>query len=454
MMFWQFSENFRNQIALVFQGKRYSYGDLQELCDTATRQLPEPRSLIFLLCRNDLSTVVAYLACLQKQVVAMLLDANTLPQNLTRLADIYQPHAIFSGGKLQQTGHLAYLVDKRLALLMSTSGSTGTAKQVALSYRNLQANAVSICGFLPIESSDVTLTTLPCYYSYGLSVLNTHLLKGACTVVSDESAVSRQFWRNLQDERVTSFAGVPYTYEMLFKLGFLRNEYPHLRYLTQAGGRLADTLVIAFAKTLQAQGKRFYVMYGQTEATARMAWLSPDRLPEKADAIGQAIPGGVFSLIDNEGRKINRGEGELVYRGPNIMLGYANSREDLSEFHPNEILNTGDIARQDEEGDYHIIGRLKRFVKIFGLRINLDEVEQLLDAAGFTAKVTGSDSMIYIALTKLNQESVVKDLMSKTLKLHPSTFKIRYIPQFPLNANKKTDYQALTNWFKEGRQGV
>ena len=452
-MFWQFSSDYQHNIALRFNGESISYARLQTLCNITAEELPEQGSLVFLMCRNDLETIATYLACLQKRVTVMMLDANIHDEKLSRLTEAYQPHTIVSEGRFHSTGFPQATIDNNLAILLSTSGSTGTAKQVCLSYENLQANAESICGYLPIDSSDITLTTLPCYYSYGLSVLNTHLLKGACTIVSEVSAVSREFWQYLKDDKITSFAGVPYTYEMLYKLGFLRKEHPHLRYLTQAGGRLADNLVIAFSNALRGHNQEFFVMYGQTEATARMAFLSPKKLPDKAGAIGQAIPGGEFGLIDSSGNPVAHGEGELVYKGPNVMLGYASCRKELNGFEPTPELRTGDVAIQDKDGDYHIVGRLKRFVKVFGLRINLDEVEQILAEQGFTAKVTGSDKVIYIALNKSQQEKTAVDYLSKALKLHASVLKAGYLPQFPVNANNKTDYHALKNWFEEGRQG-
>ena len=452
-MFWQFPPEFKQQTALIFDNQALSYSQLQTLCSQAAEHLPEAGTLVFLRWQNNLQTVVTYLACLQQKVAVMLLDYHLPEAALDNLSRAYQPHSIIGNGDVTKTGYPQSGLDQRLAVLLSTSGSTGTAKQVALSYDNLQANAGAICQYLPIRSDDVTLTTLPGYYSYGLSVLNTHLLRGACTLLSEASVVSPGFWQSLKDYPISSFAGVPHTYEMLIKLGFLRKHYPNLRYLTQAGGRLADDLIRSLVNGLSPHDVPLYVMYGQTEATARMAWLPPDKLPEKVGSIGNAIPGGQFRLEDDSGNLINECEvvGELVYEGDNVMLGYANCRTELEHFEPPGALKTGDIARRDKEGDYFIVGRKKRFVKLLGFRINLDEVEKIMEAAGFDAKVTGTDQMLYIALSKPDLEKQATSVLSKTIKLHHSLIQAGYIPDVPLNANNKTDYPALLQWFKDGQ---
>lgn len=442
-MFWHFPESFSRQVALIYDDTQITYAELQQRIEQTKEQLPDSGGLVFLFCKNDLHTILVYLACLQKRVPVMLLDAQLSNEQVEYLVSVYSPSTLVRDGNFTFTQLSQATIDKRLAILLSTSGSTGTAKQVALSYENLQANAESICRYLPILATDVTITTLPSHYSYGLSVINTHLLRGAGILLSDASVLSKEFWHCLKAHSISSFAGVPYTYEMLTKLRFQQKVLPQLRYLTQAGGRLNASLLTLFADWMTEQNKAFYVMYGQTEATARMAWLPPEKLARKPGSIGNAIPGGRLYMINEKGQSIDSGEGELVYEGPNVMLGYASNRVELAQFTPQSTLRTGDLASRDEDGDYWIVGRLKRFIKIFGLRIGLDEVEKQLEQAGIEARVCGEDEQLLVAILAPADCDEVKAMVSKRLKLHPSTIRVIQLDSFPTNTNKKTDYQAL-----------
>lgn len=478
-MFWQFSPSCLHNTAVINGSQTLTYAQLQQRYREFMLCLPEAGNLVVLKCRNDLPTLVAWLACLNKKVPVLLLENAVTDTTLQALVQRFAAAAVVSDGKIitVPNGVEASQIDSRLAVMISTSGSTGSAKQVALSYDNLQANAQSICDYLPIKAGDVTITTLPFHYSYGLSVINTHLLSGATIVLSDFSIMSREFWDLMDTHGITSFAGVPYTFEMLKRVGFLKKSLPALRYVTQAGGRLSDDLVIQFAEHLQEQQAAFYVMYGQTEATARMAFLAPHKLPKKVGAIGNAIPGGKLSLMDEQKQPITRpnSQGELVYYGANIMLGYASCAEELTSFLPPTCLYTGDLAMRDSEGDYTIVGRVKRFVKIFGSRINLDEVEALLEQNGYYARVTGTDKRLYLALAQIDNEqgSHEKDdsdksvneknatekqqrekqaihFLSKSIKLHPNMMKCTTLSSFPLKTNQKIDYAALLAKFEGG----
>lgn len=452
-MYWQFPPEYHPRIAFVVEQTCYTYSQLQQLIEEAQDKLPGQGELAILLCSNTLNTVVNYLACLQKKVPVMLLQRDIDEARLAKLATEFQPHMLIREADYHLTGYTQAEIDPRVAILLSTSGSTGTAKQVVLSYDNLQANADAIAQYLPIQDSDITITTLPCHYSYGLSVINTHLLKGACCVLNSDSVVSANFWTLLKEHKISSLAGVPYTYEMLAKLRFHQKKYPHLKYLTQAGGRMKHEILELFADWSGKYNKPFYVMYGQTEATARMAWLDPELLRQKTGAIGRAIPGGQFTLINDSGAPVIEGEGELVYEGPNVMLGYASGRAELASFAPQSKLKTGDLARKDGDGDYFITGRIKRFVKVFGLRISLDEVEKVLEANDVSAKVTGKDDLLYVAIIS-GEADEVRNFLSKALTLHVSTIKVMKLDSFPVNANQKTDYPALKQLFEESQGNV
>ena len=216
-----------------------------------------------------------------------------------------------------------------LALLLSTSGSTGSPKLVRLSHDNLRCNAASIADYLGLTPDDRAITSLPMHYCYGLSVVHSHLLVGAGLVLTDLSVVDECFWRLAEDAGATSFAGVPYTFEQLERSGFTERALPSLRYVTQAGGRMAPERVGRWRDHGRRSGWDLVVMYGQTEATARMAWLPPDRADAHPEAVGIPIPGGSFRLepVDEVDEP---GVGELVYAGPNVMQGYAVSAADLA----------------------------------------------------------------------------------------------------------------------------
>jgi acyl-coenzyme A synthetase/AMP-(fatty) acid ligase len=289
------------------------------------------------------------------------------------------------------------------------------------------------------------VTTLPFFYSYGLSVINSHLLAGACIVFTSQSLVNREFWQLFKELEITSFAGVPHSYEILLKLRFTRMNLPSLRYFTQAGGRLSPALVAQLADYVNSQHRQFFVMYGQTEATARMAYLSADRALHKPESIGHAIPNGHLSLQDEQGQKITEFglSGELVYQGPNIMLGYVSSQTDLGTFKAPKHLFTGDMAYQDEDGDFFITGRLKRFIKLFGQRINLDEVEQLLLEKGFETYCCGDDSKLLVAVKFGNDIKSLQSLISEHLQIHSSVIQILEVAPLPLTDSGKKDYYAI-----------
>ncbi len=332
-----------------------------------------------------------------------------------------------------------------LKLLLSTSGTTGSPKFVKLSEENLIQNALSIIDYLPIKETDVTPLNMPIYYSYGLSVLTTNCIAGGKIVCSNKDILQKEFWQEMEKYGYTSLSGVPYFYEMLNRLGFTKKQYPALRYLTQAGGKLNEKLITQFSEYSRENNIEFYVMYGQTEATARMSYLSPALLPQKTGSIGKPIKSGKFNIAEETG--------ELIYEGPNVFGGYAEKPEDLATFEVNKTLHTGDIAEVDTDGFYYIKGRMKRFAKIFGNRVNLDEVEQLLKTNfhGTQLACVGFNDQflhVFIAENSLN-ENEIKQYIFDTLKIHPTAIKVSALPELPLTANGKPDYVKLAQLFSD-----
>jgi len=319
-----------------------------------------------------------------------------------------------------------------LALLLTTSGSTGNPKLVRLSRDALRANAEQIAQVLDITADSVAITTLPLFYSYGMSVLNSHLLRGATVVLERTGLMQRDFWTAVAEHGVTSMAFVPYQYEMLRRLRFDPAKYPALRSLTQAGGRLRTDLVTDFAQRMAAVGGRLYVMYGQTEAGPRMATLPPARLDEKLGSVGVALPGGSFEIIDDE----------VVYRGPNVMMGYADTAADLAKGDEmGGVLHTGDLGRLDDEGFLFITGRAKRMGKVFGVRINLDDVEKNFPVAA----VTSDDDKLHVFAEGISEDEArgLRTKITEWLGTHFSGVVVRSIESLPLLPNGKVDYRAL-----------
>lgn len=285
------------------------------------------------------------------------------------------------------------------------------------------------------------------YYSYGLSVINSHLIKGATILLTDQSVIQKEFWSFAKEQKATSIAGVPYTYEMLKRLRIFRMDLPYLRTMTQAGGKLNANIAKEYMEQAEAIGRCFIVMYGQTEATARMSYLPWDKALEKYSSIGIAIPGGQFSLIDENGNEIAGSgiDGELVYTGPNVSLGYAECLEDLAKGDENHgILHTGDIACRDEDGYYYITGRMKRYLKIYGNRVNLDATEQLVKAVITSCACVGVDDKLTVFITEAGREEEIRSLLVKKTGLNARAFTVRVITSLPKNTSGKIQYTELS----------
>jgi acyl-CoA synthetase (AMP-forming)/AMP-acid ligase II len=323
-------------------------------------------------------------------------------------------------------------------VLLPTSGSTGSPKYARISRAALVASATGIADVLALGPGERGLANLPLHYSYGLSVLVSHLVGGGAVVLTGHSAIRPEHWDVVRDQRVTSLPGVPYSYQLYDRVGVLDLALPHLRSMTQAGGRLDADTVRRYHAGLAAAGRRFHVMYGQTEATSRMSVLDPDDLPEHAGAVGRPVPGGSFRIDD-----LGDGVGEVVYSGPNVMLGYAHGRADLAR--PDElggVLATGDVGRLDGDGRLWLTGRLKRIVKLYGERVSLDDIEQLARPWGpAVAAETGPDRLaVYV-------EGDVPEGAARTLErrlgVPPRTVEVVGVDELPRTASGKVDYARL-----------
>ena len=428
------------------------------------------RCLVFILASNTIGSVLGYCSFIQNRIVPVLLSRNLDKGWLETLVSTYRPRYIWLpsnerdsfkkfdicyseyGYDLLKTGFdEQYEIYEDLALLLTTSGSTGSPKFVRQSYKNIKANTESIIEYLQLDSTERPITTLPMNYTYGLSIINTHLSVGATILLTDKTLMQKEFWDFFNNQKATSFGGVPYTYEMLAKLRFFRMNLPYLRTMTQAGGKLTPELHERFAKYAADNDKKFIVMYGQCEATARMGYLPADKAVEKKGSMGVAIPRGKFKLINTEGNEICTPytTGELVYEGENVTLGYAEQVADLAkgdEWHG--VLETGDMAQFDEEGYYYIVGRKKRFLKIYGNRVNLDEIERIIkERFEIEVACTGIDDHMYIFLIDEACALEVKDYVSKITKLNPAAFRTVVINVIPKNDSGKIKYTDLEKYY-------
>jgi hypothetical protein len=450
-MYFSDLESHGDRTALVLpDGREVSYRELAAAADVQGRRFGAERCLVALEMRNDFESVAAYLGALRAGFPVILMAEGATVASHPIMAT-FRPELVFflgEGGwtlEARKGGEGETRLHPDLGVMLSTSGTTGSPKLVKLSRSNLHENARSIAEYLGITPERRAITNLPLHYSYGLSVLNSHLFAGGSIVLTNHSVVDAEFWETMNREKVTDLPGVPYTYELLEKTGFRSDPPESLQVMTQAGGRLPPHLVREYASFCWERGIRFFVMYGQTEATARMAYLPPDRTLENSDCIGVAIPRGRFEIRDPEGAAIEQPgvAGELVYRGPNVMMGYGLSREDLAEPAGLAELMTQDIAEWTEAGFVKIVGRSSRFSKIAGLRIGLDDIERILRDEGRRGYASGTDEFIAVALIDGSDSGAARRMLAERCKLPPQSLAVFNLEGAPTLPSGKIDYVAI-----------
>ncbi|MCR8671610.1 AMP-binding protein, partial [Agrococcus sp. HG114] len=356
------------------------------------------KRLVHVPLRADAASVTAYLAVLEAGHVALV---TTDHERAAAIVERYAPDLASTGDPgapfTAWDDEPRHLLHPDLALLLSTSGSTGSPKLARLSWENVRSNARGIAAALGLRESDRAITTLPLHYCFGLSVLHSHLVAGASVVLREGSVTDAALWRAVDELAVTTLAVVPHSIDLLESTGELDRPHPSLRLLTQAGGRLAPERVRALARSGGPRGRGLAVMYGQTEATARICVLDPALAASSPDAVGEPIPGTSVRL-DTGVPEAADGAGEVVVRGPGVMLGYAEHRDDLALGAMLDELRTGDLGRIGEDGQLRIVGRRSGFVKVMGLRIDVAAVEAALEAAGLAACVGGDATGLTVAV--------------------------------------------------------
>ncbi|SFR72460.1 AMP-binding protein [Anaeromicropila populeti] len=451
-------------------GTIVTYGALVELVRRFVK-IKLKRALVFCLCENSPGAVTGYLGIMEAGCVPLLLDAKLKEEILDSLLKQYQPAYLWVpdncekeyilnscpvlfqcfGYKLYQTEYAPYPMADNLALLLTTSGSTGSPKLVRLSRKNIIENGKAIVKYLQIDKEERAITSLPMQYTYGLSVIHSHLLAGGSVLLTKSSIVQQSFWNFFEKERATSLAGVPYTYELLKKIRFFERQSTHLHVLTQAGGGLSETLQKEIGEWAVKSQVRFYIMYGQTEATARMSYLPPEKCLDKPGSIGIPIPEGKFFIVDSEGKEIKQQGliGELVYQGSNVSLGYAECRMDLQKQDERQgILETGDLARMDSEGYYYIVGRKSRFIKLFGSRISLDDCERLLKEKypGTEIACISYQEKLIIFTTEETIVDKVYEYLTEHIQINTQSYSCILLDTIPISESGKIIYRELERY--------
>lgn len=457
--FWHFRSEDLARIALLAPGTApMTYGELDDLATGWMGRLREIAGEATPILGIELiphpSAIAAYIAGLRLGMPILVAGPGQLAVGQA-LYDQWQPElrliAKDDGVVLQVDDH-AMVSPKYppsshpdLRLLLSTSGSTGDPKLVRLSGGAIASNAAAIAEYLSLTAQDRAPTTLPLYYSYGLSVLNSHLAAGASVMLTEASVMEPEFWTSFQANDCTSVALVPHQCELIHRAQFRGLDAPSLRYATQAGGRLAPDLVREFQRYGAKHDWQFFVMYGQTEAAPRMSYLPPEDIAIAADTIGRAIPGGQLWLVDEYGQKLLEpgAQGELVYAGPNVMMGYASARADLARGAEIDVLHTGDLAERTEHGCFRLLGRLKRFVKLYGLRLSLDQIEHRLSEAGLTADAVEVDDHLVILHRDGNDAARVVEVLSAAFSLPTDAILTQALPEVPRLPSGKRDHVAL-----------
>ena len=458
-MFLDLDKKPKDKVAAIDDsGASLTYGEICGFISRFTHALPQ-RSLFFIFAENKIGSLLGYVGALSSSVVPLVISAKTEKTLYETLRDKYSPAYLWApsemlsglGGEITDFSEAGYTLVKTglqspalyedLALLLPTSGSTGSPKLVRHSYRNIEANAFNVLRLFGLTENEHPMAVLPMHYTMGLSVISSHLLAGATLILSGRSLLDKGFWQMMREHRVTSFTGVPYSYELLSKLRFFRMDLPDLYTITQGGGKMTEELFKAYADYAEQKGKRFIATYGQTECTARMAYLPAELATTKTCSIGIAEPGGQLSIIDKDGRETFEGEaeGEMVYRGENVTLGYATCAEDLLKGDENYgVMHTGDLARRDADGCYFIIGRLKRFLKIYGLRIGLDEVEQMVKAEFNTdCHCKGDDEKLIVLVTDARLKEVLPAFIEGKTHLFHQRVEVHVVKEIMRNETGK-----------------
>ena len=463
-MFLDIDKRNDNSIAIIDNlGNQMTYGQLKAFSNEFYSKI-QKRTLVFVLCQNSTAPLGAYVSCLDNRVVPLLVSAHMDKDMLNDLIIKYHPEYLWIPNELitqfqypsiytnmnyslLKTEFSCFPLYEDLSLLLTTSESTGSAKFVRHSYTNVIANAKNIANVFELNENENGMVSLPLQFTQGLNVATSHLLSGATVLVTTDNLMQKEFWDFFKEYKATSMTCVPYSIELLDRIRFFQMDLPFFNVLNQGGGRLPDQIFMKCANYAQSTGRKFIPTYGSTETTSRMAYLPAHMALEKCGSIGKPLPNCHFDLIDDEGKLIEKENtvGEIIFHGPNVTLGYAECGEDLAKGDERHgVYQTGDLAYVDQDGCYFIVGRKKRFLKIFGYRVSLDETERMIkDQFHIECACVGTDKKLVVFVTQEALDREIIQFLSDKMGLHYSAFEVRKENAIPKNDTGKIQYRIL-----------
>ncbi len=443
----------------VSLNKKFSYDYLDDIYGFQALTSKEKKP-VFLIADNSIEFIISYVNLLKENFLLILINKNISKEQLEKLIKVYEPYLIcmksfgnlsfknykiekkiFRSAIFKRKNKFSYNIHDLNKLLLSTSGTTGSSKFVRLSLENLNFNSNSIIKSLNIKKNHTTITTLPSDYTLGLSVINTHLKAGSSIVLNEYSFFEKKFWDLIDEKKVNSFTGVPISFEILKKIDFKKFNLNSIKYISQAGGAISEEMHKYMNNICEKKKIKFFPMYGSTEATARISILDW-KFRKKIGSVGKPLDQTSVKLIQNK-KIFNR----ILFKGKNVSLGYAKNLSDLK----NGNINKGkvlmdDIGKIDKDGFLYILGKKSRFVKLHGLRINLDEIQDLLASLKILSKCVFKNNKLIIFLLNKKLINRTRLFIIKNLKINPIHFKINILKNFPINKNKKVDLIALENY--------
>lgn len=455
-MFWADREtNEDSKIFLIDSDSEYSFSQVFEIGDELLKGVR--RGVAIIACRKNFETVVLYCGCLRNNIVPLLVDAQMSRSAIIEMAKLYEAEYIFGDFDFSSDDYQIFKklesvqlflnkssaedLHNELALLLPTSGSTGDPKCVRLSASNIASSTESIVRYLELTSDRVSISSLPLHYTYGLSVLNCALESRSKFVLTGLSWLDRDFWHLVKDKRVTDLSGVPFMFEILKRVRLSEDIFNSLKCVNQAGGRLDPKLTKHFVTMFSKKNIVYLTMYGQTEASPRISYVPFDNAIDKVGSIGIPLDIGTLETDAEDGVS----EGELIYKGPNVCFGYAYGRSDLSLGDSNNgVLHTGDIGFIDSDGFATIVGRKKRFVKIFGISVNLDSLESMAREIVENSAVVGRDDLVVIVEAENRAKELREKLLSK-VNFPSRCLMCVSVEDLPYKSSGKLDYQKLIN---------
>ena len=457
---------YKNRIAIY--DEKYSNLTFKEILNQNRdlKKIIKDRSLILIISENTIGSLIAYIFCIIHNHVAIIVDSKTKEKNLLKIFKKYQPNYVFlSKNKFsflkKNTLKQLYLFDqiliknklnkkinfnKNLSILLSTSGTMGSIKFVKLSSKNLKHNTDSIIKYLKINKKDSAITNLPISYSYMISIINTHLEVGGSIVISKHSLIEKNFWNTYKNHRITSFNGVPFTYEMLIKIGIKNILTKSLKYLTHAGGKIDKRNLTKLINFCNKNKLKFFSMYGQTEASPRISYLDPKFSKNKLGSIGKGLEDNEIFIVNEKNKKITKPftEGEIVCVGKNVFMGYSKSLKDLKKQNETKHkLKTGDLGYFDKDGFFYISSRLGKIAKIFGYRLDIEALENAMNKKGYRVACLDNKNKISVFTEKkYNKNNLIQNI-SKISNLNIRSFVMIKLKQFPRTPNNKISYSEL-----------